>query len=78
MAIPMQRAVPRMPVKREAEEIVPELAQMKVGESIFIPNAPGEAYPPVSSTQVAFYGLRTDKLFDAEYTDDGLQVWREE
>ena len=78
MGTPIERGVPKPQPKRKVEEIVPELAQIEVGESIFIPNETNQVYPPVSSTAVMIYGLRAKKRFDAEYTDDGLRVWRTE
>jgi len=77
VAIVIERHRPLPPARKGAEEIVPELAQMEVGDSIFIPNEAGSGNPPVSAISVGLYGIRTQKAFDARYEDDGLRVWRE-
>ena len=77
MAIVIERHRPLPPARKGAEEIVPELAQMEVGDSIFIPNEPGSGNPPVSATWVGIYGMRARKVFQMTYEDDGLRVWRE-
>lgn len=72
----IEKGVP-LPVKKpSAEEIVPELTQMGVLESLFIPNAPGSGYPPVSGVGVAIYAFRSGKHFTSQYEDEGLRVWR--
>lgn len=77
MAIPIEKNVPLPPPRKKAEEIVPELARMEIGDSIFIPNAPHCAYPPIGAMGVSLYGMRTQKVFQHQYDDDGLRVWRE-
>jgi len=76
MAISIEKGRPLPPARRSAEEIVPELAQMKVGDSIFIPNEAGSGNPPVSGLHVMIYGVRADRQFETRYEDDGLRVWR--
>ncbi len=76
-AIPTEKNVPPPPPPKGAEEIVPELAQMGISDSLFIPNAPGSGNPPVSAVKVSLYGVRTGKVFRQQYEDFGLRVWRE-
>jgi len=76
MTIPIEKNVPRPAKRQSAEEMVPELAQMEPGDSIFIPNKPGTGFPPVSSVGVGRYAFESGKSFDAKYEDEGLRVWR--
>jgi hypothetical protein len=82
MTIPIEKGVP-LPVRRPAvEEIVPELAVMDAGDSIFIPDDPTGKTPPILATSVVLYGMRVRKVFETEYQegskfqDGGLRVWR--
>jgi hypothetical protein len=76
MTIPIERGIPLPPKRPKAEEIVPELAWMKLGDSIYIPNQPGRRDPPVLGMDVCLYGLENDKEFTTEYDEEGLRVWR--
>ena len=74
--MPTEKGVPLPAKKRGAEELAPELAQMEVLDSIFIPNLRGSGYPPVSGVGVAMYAFRSGKHFTSQYEDEGLRVWR--
>jgi hypothetical protein len=76
MAISIEKGRPAPRRRAGAEEIVPELAQMEVGDSIFIPNQTASGNPAVSALGVGIYGVRVDRQFETRYEDDGLRVWR--
>lgn len=76
MTLHFEKNMPLPPAMKSAEEIVPELAAMKAGESVLIPNLPGKKHPPVLAVSVMVYGFKAEKVFRTEYQDEGLRVWR--
>lgn len=55
---------------------IPELAEMEVGDSIYIPNAPGRSYPPVGAVRIHAYGNEVLRKYMCRYDDKGMRVWR--
>lgn len=87
MAIPIEKNVPypgRPGPQRElsvsftpsAADVVPELARMQPGDSIYIPNTKNAAFPPVGAVRVHAYGTQTGRKFACQYDDEGMRVWR--
>ena len=78
MTIAIEKNVPLPNIRPGAEKVVPELAQMEILDSIYIPNAPHGVFPLVSNIDIGLYGLRTEKHFYCKYDDNGMRVWRVE
>jgi hypothetical protein len=78
VTIAIEKNVPLPDVKPRAEKVVPELMQMEILDSIYIPNAPNSIFPPISSIDVGLYGLQREKHFYCKYDDEGMRVWRVE
>lgn len=77
MTIAIEKNVPLPNIRPGAEKVVPELAQMEILDSIYIPNAPPNCvFPPISNVDIGLYGLRADKHFYCKYDDNGMRVWR--
>ena len=76
MTLPIETGIPMPPRGPLAEEKVPELALLKVGESIFIPNRETGGNPKLMAVEVALYGIRVHRRFEQHYEDEGLRVSR--
>ncbi len=78
MTIAIEKNVPLPGVRPQADKVVPELAQMEILDSIYIPNAPNSLFPSISNIEIGLYGLHTDKFFFCKYDKRGMRVWRVE